>query len=800
MNRLLRRCSVCSCVEATPVPPRHKVALVKCVRCGTLRQSLDMTAEDISLYYEQRYFKEVYTHAYVDDCKTAELRLKEYRSRFLPDGARMLDVGCGTGAFVERASLAGYDAYGCDIAQLDSVSNRVYREPLQDIHFPTDYFDVVTLHDVLEHIVNPADTLREVFRVLKQEGTLVVELPNFFGVDGGKHWKPIEHLWYWTPEQFASMAQDIGFVVDSDYEPVTHKRVYLFNKPEQKRVRILVPPGIGDAYWSIAKLQSFCERNGLGLPDVYISSPRADRDRSYDFVQRAPFLNAKGYRQYTTKRNPVWTEAYMKKGRTVFERICSCDYFLAYNGMLRYGYALEEADSYEVNWHYPMFVPMEERRFGEEFKHKHGEFLVGYFITHGVYKRWVWEFPIAKLYEALAGVAKETNRKIVLIGADWDVNSMENWLLKLDAGNGHLINMVGQTNLSQAFGLLRASSGVIGYPSGMTIMATVFKRPTVMLWNDYFHEGFHWRACPPASRGAWYEALNTKKLEPNMVVEAATRLMERERTRDNRVTVSRRDLLACQDVAQPGQAAASAKRKHKTGGPRPVVRSATPRRRLRELTVACVLRSGSFYDAQYVLRLRNSVARNLTRPYSFRILTDTLDGEVPPEEKVELVHGWPGWWSKLELFRPKLFAEGRVLYFDLDTLIVGNIDHLANVSLPKGELYMLRGFRHPARRGSGVMVWEGQLDKLYNHFVRHSDMMLAGAGKNRSFGDQLAIKSALASEYKREPLAVQDICSGIYSYKNHCREGLPEGARIVCFHGEPRIHNVTQKWVVDAWK
>ncbi|MCC7346231.1 MAG: hypothetical protein IT538_02430, partial [Variibacter sp.] len=95
------------------------------------------------------------------------------------------------------------------------------------------------------------------------------------------------------------------------------------------------------------------------------------------------------------------------------------------------------------------------------------------------------------------------------------------------------------------------------------------------------------------------------------------------------------------------------------------------------LTIACVYRSGGRqYTTRYVEVLRNMVSRNLTLPHRFDCLTAVED---VPCERIPLVMGWPGFFSKIELFRPGLFR-GPVLYFDLDTVIHRNIDHLARLA------------------------------------------------------------------------------------------------------------------------
>ena len=104
------------------------------------------------------------------------------------------------------------------------------------------------------------------------------------------------------------------------------------------------------------------------------------------------------------------------------------------------------------------------------------------------------------------------------------------------------------------------------------------------------------------------------------------------------------------------------------------------------LNIACVLKSGGVYKPAHVEHLRLSVDLfaqkwKRTREFKFACLTDdaSLLDAIPRIEfdgrllgAIPLLNNWPGWWSKLELFRA--FPQGEhVLYFDLDTEIVGDL-------------------------------------------------------------------------------------------------------------------------------
>lgn len=203
------------------------------------------------------------------------------------------------------------------------------------------------------------------------------------------------------------------------------------------------------------------------------------------------------------------------------------------------------------------------------------------------------------------------------------------------------------------------------------------------------------------------------------------------------------------------------------------------------LSVACVLRSGGEYTPEHVMALRIAVEAHLPTPHRFVCISDGVAGFAD-----FLTHGtggrvqsrrpmWPGWWSKLELFRPGTF-EGRVLYLDLDTVIVGDLSDLAGYA---GDFAMLNDFLRPERPASGVMAWEAECDAaqaVWGAFARDPEQHIA---EFRGGGDQEFIASVIFGREDR----LQTLYPGqIVSYKVHCAGGVPDGARVVCAHGRPK--------------
>lgn len=157
------------------------------------------------------------------------------------------------------------------------------------------------------------------------------------------------------------------------------------------------------------------------------------------------------------------------------------------------------------------------------------------------------------------------------------------------------------------------------------------------------------------------------------------------------------------------------------------------------LTVACVLSTPSLtYNPDWVRRLQKSIHKHLTVPHRFVCLSNAP--EIAGVEVQPLTEELPGWWAKIELFKPSQF-DGPVLFFDLDMMACGSLDELAG---PWDGLVMLKdspSFRHVYN--SGLMWFDPtrtpDLEKIFTDFMSNPTYhMEEYAGKNGAemYGDQ----------------------------------------------------------------
>ena len=174
--------------------------------------------------------------------------------------------------------------------------------------------------------------------------------------------------------------------------------------------------------------------------------------------------------------------------------------------------------------------------------------------------------------------------------------------------------------------------------------------------------------------------------------------------------------------------------------------------------IVCVYRMGKDFSPEYVYKLRNAVQRH-SQDQDFVCLTNDSNLDC---DKAMLKHNWPGWWSKIELFRPDIGLRNAV-YLDLDTVILANIDELINLA-NKVLFSPLRGFNQkfacPGKRNfaSGVMIGDFcRFPEVYSTFVENPGEGMKKRGKWRH-GDQGFIASIIGLDAPR----IQDFLSDNY--------------------------------------
>jgi SAM-dependent methyltransferase len=134
---------------------------------------------------------------------------------------RLLEVGAGAGGFVTTALARGWGVDATEISRsgverLSRTAARVHHGPLEAAGYPDGHFDLCVSLEVLEHVPAPVAHLRELARVTRAGGLLLLTTPNFAGLSRrrfGLGWRVIdpEHLGYFTRSTLGRALRDAGF-------------------------------------------------------------------------------------------------------------------------------------------------------------------------------------------------------------------------------------------------------------------------------------------------------------------------------------------------------------------------------------------------------------------------------------------------------------------------------------------------------------------------------------------------------------------------------------------------------------
>ena len=204
---------------------------------------------------------------------------------------------------------------------------------------------------------------------------------------------------------------------------------------------------------------------------------------------------------------------------------------------------------------------------------------------------------------------------------------------------------------------------------------------------------------------------------------------------------------------------------------------------------------GDKYPDYYVQRLKQSVSDNLTLDHRFVCITDRdIEGVkcVPPPTD------WPGWWGKIGLFKPG-FCDEYNLWLDLDVVITGNLDQMV-IRYSGLNFASANNWANSGHGGiqSSVMLWKGGKGCHAEWIYRFFDPAIAyWPPRNEPgvclWGDQeWCTQLRDAGKLNHTPIDPELI----QSYKYHVRptHSVPDGCKIVVFHGDPKPSDVSESW------
>ena len=215
-------CAVCGAAGFRP----WKLGLMQCESCrGVFSPAIWTSRANEAL--EQEWFGEDYQpdrSFWVALFETWNNRKSLARlSRARPPGRRLLEIGVGSGSFLNAARQRGYEVMGCDLSApickrvRDAYGITMHGESLATLA-GDNRFDVIVMNHVLEHVEHPVELLKDVLRLLGPGGVAHIAVPNVAcweaGLSGWTGFEPY-HLTYFEPQTLERTVATSGLTIDS---------------------------------------------------------------------------------------------------------------------------------------------------------------------------------------------------------------------------------------------------------------------------------------------------------------------------------------------------------------------------------------------------------------------------------------------------------------------------------------------------------------------------------------------------------------------------------------------------------
>jgi SAM-dependent methyltransferase len=215
-------CIACGAAPRRTFRLRGDGWLLQCPRCQL--GWWDWRAFDPQAFYDRNYFQSAADSRGYDDYasltpgleRTARARLRRIDACSVPHDvvsggrARLLEIGCGTGVFLNVARQAGWDVAGVEVSAYaaDEARRRgldVRCAPVEELHLEEGAYDAVALWDAVEHLRDPAGVLRAAARALRPGGVLALSTGDVTSLCArltGPRWHLFtlpEHLFFFSP-------------------------------------------------------------------------------------------------------------------------------------------------------------------------------------------------------------------------------------------------------------------------------------------------------------------------------------------------------------------------------------------------------------------------------------------------------------------------------------------------------------------------------------------------------------------------------------------------------------------------
>ncbi len=216
-----KKCKICGSKNIVNVTIGN-TKLIKCKDCGVHYLADFGTKEQIDDYYKKDYVLSS-EHIYGPEFRrisriTEQIELTAEIMNYKKPPAKLLDIGCDRGYFIDQARRFGYDCTGIELSETArDYTSLIGLEIKQDIDSLEQKFDVAVMWHVLEHLPEPIEFLTKLRMHLSDDSYLFIRVPAFDSWSRklfGKYWiwfQPRNHYFHYTWQSLEILLQSAGY-------------------------------------------------------------------------------------------------------------------------------------------------------------------------------------------------------------------------------------------------------------------------------------------------------------------------------------------------------------------------------------------------------------------------------------------------------------------------------------------------------------------------------------------------------------------------------------------------------------
>ncbi|KKQ75709.1 MAG: Methylase involved in ubiquinone/menaquinone biosynthesis [Candidatus Woesebacteria bacterium GW2011_GWB1_38_5b] len=213
------KCVLCGFNKFDTLFEVSQKSVIKCRNCDLVRLK-----GNFSISYNH-YYRDSDYHSYDRYFKNIFYKRYKFIAKYTLPG-KVLDVGASTGIFLEIFKDHGWEVRGVEPSSSAEVAQRkgikMYRTQFEKLDLEKNNYDLIILNHSLEHVRNPLAFMKKVKGLLKKNGVVYVEVPNFASLESmiaKKAWRyllPNEHIYQFTPETLGRLIEAVGLKVVSN--------------------------------------------------------------------------------------------------------------------------------------------------------------------------------------------------------------------------------------------------------------------------------------------------------------------------------------------------------------------------------------------------------------------------------------------------------------------------------------------------------------------------------------------------------------------------------------------------------